>query len=138
VCKLTGRRITGRCRRTGASVASLPRAPAAERHVVIPTSAMPRFRVMLKGSPVFLHDEELQNTSRLGFYTTRWVQAASAEDAEVVAVRIVVEELAKAGRKNPPDQPVHVAAEKIAEVSWFEMARRAPGRGFTFYPDAVS
>ncbi len=29
-------------------------------------------------------------------------------------------------------------AEELAEVSWFEAARKGPGRGFTFYPDDVS
>jgi len=51
---------------------------------------------------------------------------------------MVLEEFADSGRENPPDQPIQMAVEEITEVSWFEMARRGPGRGFTFYPDAPS
>jgi hypothetical protein len=99
---------------------------------------MPRFRLMLKGTPVFLLDADTQKTSRLGFYTTRWVQAASAVQAEALARRLVLEELSTTGTRNPPEQPVRVAVEQVVEVSWFEAARKGPGRGFTFYPDAPS
>jgi hypothetical protein len=67
---------------------------------------------MLQGAPVLLLDVDTQKIDRLGFYTTRWVQAASAEEAGSV--------------------------QDVAQVSWFEMARRGPGRGFTFYPDGAS
>ena len=99
---------------------------------------MPKFRVMLKGAPVFLLDLDSNKTQRLGFYTTRWVEAASPEDAAAIATRLVLEELAARGTKNPPDQPVHVAVEELAVVSWFEAIRRGPGRGYTFYPDDAS
>ena len=93
---------------------------------------------MLKGSPVFLLDVESQKIDRLGFYTTRWVQGASADEAGRVARQLVLEELARNGTQNPPEQPIQLAVEEIEQVSWFEAVRRGPGRGFGFYPDAVS
>jgi hypothetical protein len=93
---------------------------------------------MLKGAPVFLLDADSQKTNRLGFYTTRWVDAASAVQAEALARRLILDELARTGTENPPEQPVRVAVEEVVEVSWFEAAWKGPGRGFTFYPDAPS
>jgi len=49
-----------------------------------------------------------------------------------------LEEFARTGTKNPPEQPIQVAVEELVEVSWFEAVRRGPGRGFTFYTDAIS
>ena len=93
---------------------------------------------MLKGAPVFLLDVASQMTNQLGFYTTRWVGAASAVEAEALARRLVLDDLAMTGTKNPPEQPVCVAVEEVVEVSWFEAALKGPGRGFTFYPDVPS
>jgi len=97
---------------------------------------MPRFRVMLQGAPVFVLNADSPQADRLGFYTTRWVQAASVEEAVALARRRVLDELATSGTKNPPEQPIQMAVEDVIEVSWFEAARKGPGRGFTFYPDA--
>jgi hypothetical protein len=113
-------------------------ATAAEFQYRCPDKPMPRFRVMLKGAPVFLLDVESQKIDRLGFYTTRWVQAASADEAGRVVRQLVLEELARSGTKNPPELPIHVAVEEIGPVSWFEAVRRGPGQGFRFYPDVVS
>ena len=99
---------------------------------------MPRFRVLLKGAPVFLLDVESQKIDRLGFYTTRWVQAASADEAGAVAGQLVLKEFERNGTKNPPEQPIQVAVEELQEVTWFEAVRKGPGHGFTFYPDAES
>jgi hypothetical protein len=111
---------------------------AAERQDVIPTGRMPRFRVRLQGAPVFLLNADSQRTDRLGFYTTRWVQAASADEAGRMASRLVLDEFSTRGTTNPPDQPLQVAVEGVVEVSWFEAARRGPGSGYTFYPDGAS
>jgi hypothetical protein len=51
---------------------------------------------------------------------------------------MVLDESTKTGTKNQPEQPIHVAIEGVVEVSWFEMLRRRPGRGFSFYPDDAS
>jgi len=99
---------------------------------------MPRFRVMLQGAPVFLLNVDSQKTDRLGFYATRWVRAASVDEARSLARRLILDELATWGTKNLPEQPIQMAVEDVLEVSWFEAARKGPGRGFTFYADAVS
>jgi hypothetical protein len=91
---------------------------------------------MLNGAPVFLLDVESQKIDRFGFYTTRWVQAASSDGAGDAARVLVFEELARTGTKNPPEQPIEVSVEEIEQVSWLEAIRRGPGRGFGFYPDA--
>lgn len=87
---------------------------------------------------MFLLDTKSQNIDRLGFYTTRWVQAGSMEEAGPAACRLVVQEFERTGTKNPPDEPIHVGVERLVEVSWFEAVRHGPGRGFTFYPDDAS
>jgi hypothetical protein len=46
---------------------------------------------MLQGAPVFLLDEDAQDTRRLGFYTTRWVQAATRSEAGLVASHLVLD-----------------------------------------------
>ena len=99
---------------------------------------MPRFRVFLKGAPVFLLDVDSQKMDRLGFYTTRWVEAASEDTAGELACLMVHDEFAVTGTRNPPEEPLQVAVEEIAQVSWFEAMRKGPGRGFTFYPDVPS
>jgi hypothetical protein len=96
---------------------------------------MRRFRVLLEGAPVFLRNTESEQIERLGFYTTRWVEASSREEAGALACRMALDDLAGSGTENPPGQPVQVAVDEIVEVSWFEMLRRSPGRGFTFYQD---
>jgi hypothetical protein len=93
---------------------------------------------MLKGAPVFLLDVDSQKIDRLGFYTTRWVPAATADEAGSVARRLVLQELERTGTKNPADQPIVLTVEELVEVSWLEAVRRGPGGGFGFYPDDAS
>ena len=91
---------------------------------------------MVRGGPVFLLDVESQKTHRLGFFTTRWIHAATAEEARVAACRLVLEELAETGTKNPPNVPVQTEIEEVVPLSWVESLRHpSPGRGFTFFPD---
>jgi hypothetical protein len=87
------------------------------------------------GAPVFLLDADSQETRRLGFYTTRWVQAATLDEAGVVASRLVLDQLATNGTKNAPDQPIKVKVEDVTQVPLLEALRRGTGRGFTFYSD---
>ncbi len=93
---------------------------------------------MVKGAPVFLLDVDSQETHRFGFYTTRLVKAATVDDAGRAVTRLVLDEFATRGTKNPPDQPISVRVEEVTKVSWWEAVRGGPGRGFTFYPDDVS
>ena len=95
-----------------------------------------RFKVTLEGGPVFLFDVESKRTDRLGFFTTRWVRAATPNEASEVARKLVLAELAEKGTRNPPDVPVETTVQEIVALSWAESLRhRGTGRGFTFYPD---
>ena len=97
---------------------------------------MPRFRVMLQGGPVFLFDVESKKIERLGFFTTRWVTASTAAEAEEIARKAVLEELAANGTRNPPGLPVEMRIEEVATLSWTESLRHTgTGRVFSFYPD---
>jgi hypothetical protein len=64
------------------------------------------------------------------------VHAATAEEARVAACRLVLEELAETGTRNPLNVPVQIKIEEVAALSWVESLRHpSPGRGFTFFPD---
>ena len=94
-----------------------------------------RYRVLLEGRPVLLTDAETQEILRLGFFTTRWVRADSREEACRKARELVVQDLKAKGTKNAPDEPTVITASQVVEVGWMEHLRRAPGRGFAFFPD---
>jgi len=64
-----------------------------------------RFKVTLEGGPVFLFDIESKRTDRLGFFTTRWVRAASLNEAAEITRKLVLAELVDKGTRNPPDVP---------------------------------
>jgi hypothetical protein len=94
---------------------------------------------MVRGGPVFLLDVDTQKTNRLGFFTTRWVRAATEEDASAAACKLVTSELAATGTKNPPNMPVETVIEEVVELSWAESVRHpGAGRGFTFFIDDAS
>jgi hypothetical protein len=98
--------------------------------------AMARFRVTMKGGPVFLRDEESGAVGRFGFFTTRWVRASSPEVAGVLACQMVTGELATTGTLNPRDQPATARVESVDLLTWMESLRQlSAGGGFTFFPD---
>ena len=91
---------------------------------------------MIEGRSLFLVDVETGRVDRLGFYTTRWVRARSREQAEAAAQKLVVDELAITGNRNPADQPLKLIVSEIAELSWADGLRHwGTGEGFTFFPD---
>jgi hypothetical protein len=97
---------------------------------------MPRFCVTLEGGPVFLTDPATTQLARFGFFTTRWVQAATVQEATSIACKLVIEELAAKGRVNPPDQPLNVTSQEVVQLSWIESLRqRGTGGGFSFFPE---
>jgi hypothetical protein len=96
---------------------------------------MPRFRVLLRGGPVFLLDEETQKAERLAFYAIRWVRAKTAETAGVIACRCVLAQLEAMRPENPPDERIAVTVDEMRRVSWFRAPRLGRGRGFSFVRD---
>ncbi len=90
-----------------------------------------KFKVMLRGQNfLIMSDGQLQ---RLGFYTTRFVEAKDPKEAEMRAVQLVREdEKLKGCVKNERPNPPMLFLEEIEQVSRFPRNR---GKGYTFYPD---
>lgn len=90
---------------------------------------MPFFRCLIRGDN--FPGKLIGQKKLIGFYTTRYVEADSPEQAELLAV----EQL-----RNDPDlevpseyrtQDARVFLEEIDEIS--SEAERAPNKGFTFF-----
>lgn len=70
---------------------------------------------------------------RVGFFATRWVEAATAQEAGDKADALVAEEL-RGLVANTAEQPWGVAVLEVrGDPDGF--AERAPGRGFTFFDE---
>jgi hypothetical protein len=90
---------------------------------------------MVEGKNVYL---DRGNVQRMGFFTTRWIEAFSEEGAANMAIDLVKQELrAVSGMRNDPSDPPIYTVEKIQEIDSFE-GFNAPGRGFSFYEDPAS
>jgi len=77
----------------------------------------------------FLLDFE-QGPRRVGFYTTRYVEARDEEQAEQEAVRLIREdEHLRALMLNGPDDSPMLYAERIEQADSLEDAR-----GYTYFP----
>ncbi|HVV53449.1 MAG TPA: hypothetical protein VHO06_27575 [Polyangia bacterium] len=96
---------------------------------------MPRFRVVLRGAPVFLQDGGAQPAPPLAFLAVRWIRAKTAESAGLGACRLVLAQLAAKGTGNPPDRPVAVTVNRLTPARWLRALWPGRGRGFSFYPD---
>lgn len=72
---------------------------------------------------------------RLGFFTTRWVEAADPEKAELKAVELVKTDksLVKSVR-NEKDNPPMIYLSELSEIDSFDGVN-IPGAGYSFYPD---
>ena len=91
---------------------------------------MPHYRVALRGQN-FRLDIEGQ-PSRVGFFTYRFVEAASAEDAELGAVQLLRDEGRLKPRNDKADPP-HVFIDTIEPVEAADVPKVVPG--FAFFPD---
>lgn len=96
---------------------------------------MPKFAVSFHGTGCRIEVDEGKwlrpkpTIQAVGFYTTRFVEAASEAEAVNKATKIVQEELRRLNRSvHAPTVSVESVAED--EVSY---AKYAPGRGFTWY-----
>lgn len=99
----------------------------------------PKFRVMIEGGAVFLLDSDTNILSRRGFFTTRWVRGDTADEVGAAACRMVLDEVAAIGARNPPDQPTRLKVIEVARLSLLESLRHpSEGRGFSFFPDAAA
>jgi hypothetical protein len=85
---------------------------------------MSKWRVLLNGMDFWLHFDG--KPSRMGFFTTRIVEAPDAVSAELAAVEMLRREVALRAPVNSAEDPPMIRAEEILEV--IDVAReRASG-----------
>ncbi|MCB2183590.1 MAG: hypothetical protein KQH63_16265 [Desulfobulbaceae bacterium] len=94
---------------------------------------MKKYQIQIQGKNFLVSQDGEKKT--MGFYTTRWVEAFSPEEAETVAIELIkndqeLRETIINGKDNPP----MLYAEKISEIHNFEGVD-PPGSGYTFFPD---
>jgi hypothetical protein len=71
---------------------------------------------------------------RVGFYTTREVEAADAAEAEVAAIQCMREDAELRARvRNPADDPPMLFVEEIAPIDAIDPDKPVPG--LVFYDD---
>ncbi|WP_180141884.1 hypothetical protein [Desulfoluna butyratoxydans] len=96
---------------------------------------MKRYRISLNGTN-FLFNFEETTPEKYGFFTTRWVKATNANEAETRAIGLIKKCPDLTQRTlNQRDDPPMIYVEEIVPVGMFEYLRRSPGRGYTFYPE---
>lgn len=90
---------------------------------------MALFRCLIRGEnfPGQLIDE----TTPVGFYTTRFVEAESAEEAELAAVNLLRSDSSLAMPEELRTKEAKVYVEEIEEVP--PDTERKPNKGFTFF-----
>ena len=91
---------------------------------------MTYYRVFLRGEN-FVLDVEGKPT-KMGFYTTRFVQANDSESAELLAVDLLRKDKKLRGVLNPRSDPPLIFAEEIDAVQADEVPEIVPG--FAFFP----
>jgi hypothetical protein len=97
---------------------------------VVSTGRRQRYKVLLNGSGgVRLRRLESGATTPepFGFFTTRFVEAASPADAAAEALRMVT---AEAAEYSLPEHPCTIQVQQVEED---RSATAGSGKGFTFY-----
>lgn len=92
---------------------------------------MPHYRVLVRGRNFWLRHDT--GPECVGFYTTRFVQAASEIEAESAAVELIKQD-PKLGRSvlNERADPPIMFVEDVDEVEVEDVPHVTPG--FAFYP----
>jgi hypothetical protein len=94
-----------------------------------------KFRVLLEGANLLM---EMQGIERLGYFTTRYVEAEDGDEAAAQALDLVRNELHSTGSLlNEIDDPPLVSVSEITQIASFR-GIRVPGKGFTFFPEDES
>ena len=92
---------------------------------------MTQFRVLLRGAN-FLMDVDGKPT-RIGFFTTRFVQANNRDGAELLAIDLIRSDKWLRGTvSNSPSDPPGIFAEEVEVVEGAHDA--GVGSGFSFFP----
>lgn len=94
---------------------------------------MNKYKVMLNGRNFLI---SLEGTvQKLGFFTTRWVEANDPNEAELQAVALVKNDSdLRAAVKNEHADPPIIHLEEVVEVADFEGVQ-VPGAGYSFYAE---
>jgi hypothetical protein len=93
---------------------------------------MPLYQVMIRGENFFIRGES--GVERLGFYTTRYIEAPSPSDAERCAVdHIRGDARLRSAVLNTQDAPPEIFIEECVEVDP-DTVPDAHAGGFTFFP----
>jgi hypothetical protein len=79
----------------------------------------------------------MEGSAKLGFFTTRFVEAATPDAAERIAVDMVRQDvhLHHVVRNAPADPPM-IYLEDLAEIPSFD-GYPVPGAGYSWFPDEV-
>ena len=93
---------------------------------------MPRYSVILNGRNFWLTIDD--EPRRMGFFTTRFVEAADPEAAEVAAVELLRQDDRLAGQiLNDPSDPPTIHLHKIRQLD--TEAELRTQQGFTYYAE---
>lgn len=97
---------------------------------------MKKFRVFIRGENFLINLDGVEQ--KLGFYTTRYVEAHDEEAAEYLVMDMLRDDpkLAKGVLNDKADSPM-MYAEEVEELASFE-GRPFPGTGFAFYSEEES
>ena len=97
---------------------------------------MKKYRIMLQGSGLLL--DMGNGPARHGFFTTRYVEAESPEQAEVAAADLVRKDgELRSAILNEKTDPPKIYSVEVVELESFE-AIDVPGTGYGFYPEGDS
>lgn len=90
---------------------------------------MKKYRILINGKDFTLKGEN----KKYGFYTTRYIEGHSEDEATKKALNLIREELKDKVVKNPAENQPEMFVEEIVELESFEDAL-VPGTGFTWHP----
>lgn len=92
---------------------------------------MKKFKVTVEGVNFLVRVDT--ETTKLGFFTTRFVEAQDEQEAENKTMDMLRVELETLVQNDKSDSPI-MFVEEIDELDSFGEFR-VPGTGFTWYPD---
>jgi hypothetical protein len=94
---------------------------------------MKKFQVRIEGANLYFdRDGRLE---RMGFITTRFVEADSIHDAEERAVQLVRDDVSTFVANPTEDPPRIFACEEAFELEAYPEGIVPPHKGYSFFPD---
>jgi hypothetical protein len=92
-----------------------------------------KFKVALRGQNFLLRDAGSRRTR--GFYTTRFVEADTPEQSELIAVQLIQDDQDVIGiTVNPRDDSPMIFVDEIVEIPSFD-GYLVPGAGYSWFPE---